>query len=377
MAVQRKQPIDFRKEEAGYVMERWRASDSCSLVGVGSVGKSNLLQHLSDPDVQKYYMNVANVNDFKAITIDPSMLGPLPTDGENADQFRCWAGYELMMHRLYMAFYPFDMLERDDAQRFYDTYQTLQDGANPLYAYMGLRYFELGLSYFMRRGIQLVFMFDEFEDMLRNMPVKFFQTLRGLRDIYKRQLSYLTFTRSPLPILVDQYDIPVLDIEPFIELFTDNLYYVGPYNENDGRKMVENLVKRNQKNYDDYTLNFLLWATGRYAGLLRAGFRVLESLGPLDNSTIMRSGEQLAQQLAMKEPVRIECRTIWTSLSTPERYLLKAVAQRSSYTRNEEIIHTIGLLVQKRLMRVDKVSNQVWIEPPVFNAFVMTNPDTE
>lgn len=358
-------------------MERWRASDSCSLVGVGSVGKSNLLQHLSDPDVQKYYMNIANVNDFKAIIIDPSMLGPLPGEGVNSDQFRCWAGYELMMHRLYMAFYPFDVLDRDEAQRFYDTYNTLQDGSNPLYAYMGLRYFELGLDYFMRRGIQIVFMFDEFEDMLRHLPVKFFQTLRGLRDTNKRQLSYLTFTRSPLPVLVEQYGISALDIEPFAELFTDNLYYVGPYNETDARKMVENLLKRNQKSYDDYTLNFLLWATGRYAGLLRAGFRVLDSLGPLDSSTVMRSGEQLAQQLAAKQPIRIECRTIWTSLSSPERYVLKAAARLAPYTVNEETEQAVALLVQKRLMRVEKNENRVSIEPPVFHAFVMTNPDTE
>src|SRR5262245_45367888 len=137
----RKQPLDFRKEEVGRIMERWRAAESCSLVGVGSVGKSNLLQHLADTDVQTYYMQVAEINHFKAVIIDPSLLGPLPIAGVNMDQVRCWAGYELMMHRLFLAFYPFELLSKEEARQFVDTYQALQDGTNPLYAYMGLRYF--------------------------------------------------------------------------------------------------------------------------------------------------------------------------------------------------------------------------------------------
>src|SRR5690349_4091486 len=205
MGATRKHPIEFRREEVSFIMQRWRASESCSLVGVGSVGKSNLLQHLADPDVQTYYMQNTNTDNFRTIIIDPNLLGPLPSGGDNNDQLRCWAAYELMMHRMFLAFYPFEVLGQDDARSFYETYQTLQDGTNPLYAYMALRYFELGLEFFMRRKIKIVFMFDEFEDFLKLMPIKFFQTLRGLRDINKRQLSFLTFTRSPLPVLIQQY----------------------------------------------------------------------------------------------------------------------------------------------------------------------------
>src|SRR5258705_9724507 len=102
----RTQSMEFRQQEVGYVMERWRAGESCSLVGVGSVGKSNLLQHLSNETVQSFYMkDVAGGKPFKAIIIDPSMLGPLP-DVSLSDNvaIRCWSGYELMMHRLFLAF---------------------------------------------------------------------------------------------------------------------------------------------------------------------------------------------------------------------------------------------------------------------------------
>lgn len=374
----RQQPVDFRKEEVSYVMQRWRAGDSCSLVGVGSVGKSNLLQHLANPQVQKTYINITHSSDFKAIIIDPNMLGPLPQTGDDIDQVRCWAGYELMMHRLFMAFYPFEGLSKEDAQRFYEIYQALQDGTNPLYAYMGLRYFELGLDFFTRRGVRIVFMFDEFEDMLRHMPVKFFQTLRGLRDANKRHLSYLTFTRSPLPALVKQMDMPLLEMEPFVELFTDSLYYVGPYNDADARRMAENLMSRNQKNYPEVTIEFLMWSTGCYAGLMRAAFRILDALGSIDATSMMN--DELVRKMVLRRPVRIECETLWLSLSDIEKQTLKMVARLIPHQSSPQTDEAVAMLVQKRLLHVDAAAGGngvLRIEPPVFRAYVASNPEIE
>lgn len=370
--------MEFRQQEVGYVMERWRASDSCSMVGVGSVGKSNLLQHLSNPNAQSYYMkDVAGGKQFKAIIIDPSMLGPLPSGTSDNEQIRCWAGYELMMHRLFLAFYPFPELDADDVRLFYDTYENLQDGTNPLYAYMGLRYFELGLEIFIKHGIQIVFMFDEFEEMLKQLPVKFFLTLRGLRDVSKKQLSYLTFTRAPLPQVTDRLGIDALEIEPFVELFTDNIVYVGPYNEVDARKMLDDLVKRNDKKYDSYTLDFLLWATGRYAGLIRAGFRSLDTLGSLEPNTVMTKSDQIVHELAMKRPIRTECRTIWKSLSPGEQNLLRefASARPNVDSNSFDTQQNFALLQHKKLLRVQ--GNRVTVEPPVFFSFVNNNPDVD
>jgi hypothetical protein len=320
-------------------------------------------------------MNIMKEDEFKAIIIDPNLLGPLPQGGNDNEQIRCWAGYELMMHRLFMAFYPFDILGAEDAQDFYELYRALQDGSNPLFAYMGLRYFEQGLDFFMRRGIRVVFMFDEFEELLRQMPVKFFQTLRGLRDINKRQLSYLTFTRAPLPSVIDMMTLPVLEIEPFTELFTDSIYYVGPYNEPDARRMVDNLIGRNQKNYSEPAIQFLLWATGSYAGLIRAGFRLLDALGPIDAASMMN--DELARQMALRRPIRIECKTIWASLTSAEQHVLRAVARLTPLQSGSDSDQAVAMLVQKRLVRVDKVQQTLHIEPPVFRAFVSSNPDVE
>ena len=305
--------------------------------------------------------------------IDPNMLGPLPAEGDT-EQVRCWAGYELLMHRLYLSLYPLENVLGSDAEHFFDAYQMLQDGTNPLYAYMGLRYFELGLEFLLRKGIQIVFMFDEFEEMLKQMPVKFFLTLRGMRDNHKSALSYLTFTRAPLPVLVERMGIPELAIEPFTELFTDNVYFVGPYNPKDARDMVDRLIKRNQRtDYPSHMIDFILYASGRFAGILRATFRMADTLGTIYPRDIYQ--DEIIEKLASRPAVRMECQTIWKSLTPIEQEVLKAVARLRHYEVNEETEQAIALLVRKNLVHVDKERQTLHIEPPVFRAYVASNPD--
>lgn len=362
----RKHPLHFRKEEVREIMSRFKASESASLVGVGSVGKSNLLHHIIDRDTIQYYLG-DGAETFYAVMIDPNLLGPTADDSV---QFKCWAGYELLMHRMFLALHPFEMLG-DDAQNFYKTYRELQDGTNPLFAYMGLRYFELGLEYFFRRGIQIVFLFDEFEELLRTMPVKFFHTLRGLRDNHKSQLSFLTFSREPVPVLVEKMGIDGLDIEPFTELFTDNVYFVGPYNFEDASAMVQSLIRRNPaSHYSNDAIQFLMTATGQFAGIMRAGFRELDMLGqigPVDMDNI-----NLVERLATRTRVRAECETIWKSLTDSEQRVLASVVRRQAEAIDDEAERAISLLVQKHLLRVNRNNQTLQIQPPVFNVFVST-----
>jgi hypothetical protein len=373
MAAERRRPLEFRKEDVEYITQRWMASGSSSLVGIGSAGKSNLLQHIIAPDVQAHYMG-DSARSFKTIVIDANMLGPLPSPtAPDSEQIRCWAGYELMMHRLYLAFYPFDVLSPDEARRFYDTYQALQDGTNPLYTYMALRYFELGIEFFMRKNIKIAFLFDEFEEMLRQMPVKFFQTLRGIRDSNKNRIMYTAFTRSPLPTVIERLNIPLLDIEPFIELFTDNVHYVGPYNETDARQMLDDLARRRDLTYAEPVPTVLLQATGRYAGLVRAAFNALEEFTNINLAE--QTTDSMAELLATKPAIRTECRTIWTSLNRSEQYVLKAVARLTPYNVSQETEHAVAMLVQKRLLKLNKAQQMLEIEPPVFKVYVATNPD--
>ena len=79
----------------------------------------------------------------------------------------------------------------------------------------------------------------------------------------------------------------------------------------------------------------------------------------------------------MKRSVRMECKTIWTSLTAKERaMLLEFTGSRPNIDPNNlDTQQTFALLQQKKLLQVQGA--RVTIEPPVFYYFVTNNPDAE
>ena len=95
--------------------------------------------------------------------------------------------------------------------------------------------------------------------------------------------------------------------------------------------------------------------------------RVLNTLGEIYPTDI--ENEELLNKLARRKAVRTECHTIWTSLTTTEQIILKAVAHLSPYDASNETEDAISALVQKRLLKVDQEKQKLNIEPPVFRVF--------
>jgi hypothetical protein len=54
---------------------------------------------------------------------------------------------------------------------------------------------------------------------------------------------------------------------------------------------------------------------------------------------------------------------------------LKAIARLTTYEVNPETERGVAMLVQKRLLRVDKNQNTLHIEPPIFRSFVVHDPN--
>lgn len=362
----RLQPLDFRLEEVRSIMVRWQQGESCSLVGIGSVGKSNLLQHISQPEVHKYYLPQI-ADRLIPIQIDPNALTIVDSEANNA--LRSWSGYELLMHRLYLALYPFKDVNDEDAQRFRSIYEALQDATNPAYAMMGFRYFELGIQLLMRYDYRIVFMFDDFESFLQRMPAEFFQQLRSIRDTHRYRIMYLTFTRASLPQLVEKFGYNRLALEPFLELFSDNVYYVGPYNNTDSRRMIDSLTKRVGEPIPDAIAEFLIWSSGNYAGLLRSAFRAADNFG-ITKGRSVENADRLIQQLLTHSTVRAECQSIWGALTDAERTTLQAAVGISPFDRSNETENAIKELVHKRLVRINHEKQQISVHPPLFAAFI-------
>jgi len=369
MPTRRQHPPHYRREEVDLIARKWQHGLSCSIVGVGSAGKSNLLQHLLEPTTRSIYLGETAAMLYPVV-IDSNLLGPLtPLDQPDAEQMRCWSGYELMLHQTYMALYPFRQLSAETNERFRASYTALHEGGNPLLSYMALRYFELALSALIDSGLRLVFIFDEFDEMLYQLPPRFFQALRGLRDGHKRRLSYTAFTRSPLPILTEQMRRQAA-LEPFTELFTDHLIYLGPFNQTDADQMLAELNEKVDPRWPAEMLALLRQATGGYAGMLRAGFSALPAL-----SHTITTPEQMAAFLVTFPAPVTEVVTLWKGLTVSEQKLLKAVSMQRKYTITDETRSALQMLLQKRLLRLDRNTDPALsIQPPLLAEFIRRDP---
>jgi len=372
----RKQSLDFRAEETAHIMRRWQSHSSCALVGVSGVGKSNLLHHLADPVVVQHYLGWTT-QDFRAVIIDTNMLVTMRGDDPDVDsQFRAWSGYELMMHRLYMAFYDDPLLDEDDAQAFFRAYQLLQDARNPIFNYMGLRYLERGLDIILKRGLRLVIMFDEAERLFDQMPAKFFLSLRGLRDRYKTQFAYLTFSRWTMSQTAQHYQFNPRSIESFIELFVDHTHYVGPYSHRDATVMIERMIQQhNIAHFPQHLIEYLLYISGGFASLLRAGFRGLQIYGgSIDSGDTFKPEAQrrLLSQLLTVEGIRAESEAMWFSLTDDERRTVKSFASGIQEPADDSMRRAIDELLRKNILFHDRDEDRILVVPPLFFAYVRT-----
>jgi len=360
----RKHYVRFREAETSYVMECLKNSESCALIGVGSIGKSNLLHHLCDEDTLRYYLGEDQASKTHVIFIDPHLM--IAIDEDAPVSVRTWAGFEMLMHRLYMAFHPFETLG-DDVDAFVNAYRALQDGSNPLHAIMAVRYFERGINLLLRHDVRIAFLFDEFEDVMLKMPSKFFQTLRGLRDIYKKSLSYLTFSREPLNNIAKRIGHPLDAVEAFNELFNDRLLFVGPYTAVDAHAMVERLMQSEGRQLSSQVIDYLVQVSGGYAGLLRACYRAIHDFGSISPAEL--TGDVVTQRLINRLAIYNECVTIWKSLEAIEQDVLRAVASgRNLRDANYETQMAMAMLMRKGLLRSEGTSLKV--VPPLFQLYI-------
>lgn len=96
------------------------------------------------------------------------------------------------------------------------------------------------------------------------MPVTFFQSLRGLRDRYKRRLMYATVARSALPAVLQDAGFDPLASEPFVELFHDHAVYLGAHAPDDAQAMVQDMLGRRNAPMNVAVVAAILSVTGAF-----------------------------------------------------------------------------------------------------------------
>lgn len=378
--------VNFREADLRVVMGHVHAGKSVEIIGVGSSGKSNFLRRLLMQEVQERYLYEMYGEDAHCVFINldaNSLLEPIPS-AMNPAIPSGWPGYELIASRLLrivmetgLASHVDDIDDPTHPENLFSLYHRIWPGENTnTYAHIvAFRYLEdLVNRVFVgaNRRIRLIFIFDEFEKMLDEMPPRFFQSLRSLRDQFKDRLIYITAARQIMPLLVSQNNYQ--QYEPFIELFTDTRHFLLPYQMADTEQTFGRLARR-----QDYPMppeplrRQLLKVTNGHAGLLRAAFSAWAPENLIQDGL---PDNRLVEILHTVPAIQDECKTIWRSLSRPEQRLLYDMVM-AHHHRQENTVDAwqngaARLLIRKGLLANTRHLSFKHVYPVVLSMFLTT-----
>ncbi len=387
---------DYRKAEVSAIVEGLDRGQSVSVIGPPSVGKTNLLRFLdqerlatNDPNSPwtRYAPQSSQQGAIIAVNIDPNALLPsLPHEGGDVAA-RAWSGFELLIHRTAITpqVYPayrvpqgqepdselLDQFERLQS-RFEHAHPDVTDFEDRLHAHLALRHLESLLDAALNgnrlRGVPLriAYFMDEFERLLDTMPNYFFVALRSIRDRFKYNVLFVTFTRNSLPYLAGNR---LAALEPFVELFNDNTVYLRPFGDDDAWRMIEQLEQRSVSK-EDYPLGLLIRATGGFAGLMRAGFLHVDKLAQIQAQDYVQAVMLAATRLSAEPNVQAECETLLRGLNREEIATLYAVADNKSNLGAA----TVRELLNKSMLVEESHGAGMRVAPPALAAYIRAHP---
>lgn len=312
-------PVSFRSAEVDQILTALRAGESCTIVGIGSVGKSNLLRFLQQDDVHQAKLG-PDSDTFLFVYLDANKLL----------KESLWGLWELMLHQLLIG-----LIDHGAHDAAIETVDDLhQRSTEPSTQHLALRYVDRAIRVVCRQlDLRLVFLVDEFDNLCRLLAPRGFSALRALRDDQKYRLMYVLATRMELSRLREEVE----EIESFEELVSINTIWLGPYSERDARHMVRRLNTRHRSDLDEETADDLLMATGGHPGLLRAAYRVA-----------IEHPADLPRTLALSPLVQDECRRLWLSLSAEEQRAITMLA--NAVNANPHQRETLERLRHKKLV---------------------------
>ena len=326
-------PLSYRRNLMSAVMDCIKGGECCSLIGVASVGKSNLLRFLMRPDVREYYLG-QGWDRFLFVFIDCNKIAEVSE----------WGVFELFLHGLLERLENLEepgpwsqLIDRFDTQ-----YQQVVASRDRLLAQ---RYLSRWVGTLVRKSnLRFVFFLDEFDDVLGQLDPCLFLNILALRDEHKYGLSYVFTTRRILTLLRADMETT---LESFYELFSRNVFPMTPYDRADAREMVNRLMARRQVALsNEEIIEALLAASGGHPGLLRAAFE-LACNTPADK--VMGALKRMLEDYSVES----ECRKIWDSLAEQEREVLSRFATERQWSKTNDVVakhlEIKGLLVTAKV----------------------------
>jgi hypothetical protein len=290
-------PLNFRAVEVRQILSHLAAGESCQIIGANGSGKSNLMQYLSQPGILEHYLGEEG-GKYLLVYLNIYLL----------IKQNDWGLYELMLHKLIthleMRGVPEHILQSLD-----EMHRRATDKGT---MHLALRYLDRALSMITQIGCErIVFLFDEFGQLVRDLSPDCYSALRGLRDEHKYQLMYVTASDRMLGELREDS----FEFELFNDLLCGHPIWLMCYSLDDTRLMVDRIAARSELSFNTVDIESIFLVSGGHPGLIRA---LLQSV---------RRGLPVEEAVLADDPqVKDECHQIWRSLAVSEQHALMQIA---------------------------------------------------
>jgi hypothetical protein len=337
--------LEFRSEIIQELLRVLSQGGSCSLIGVGSSGKSNIARHIDRPDVREFHLGEVARQSLN-LYVNCAKLTKTP--------YTACSLYCLILEVLAKAVKD---SRPDLAARHEELRRLWKEAIESKSDALARSNLEEALDAAFQSGVKQAFItLDDLDAFLTHAPAQAVNSLRALRDDYKGKIMYLTITRRELEFLRDP-----AEVEDFLELVAPaSTFAAEAYSETDARHMIEGLASHetSPRTLSDQEQERLLEISGRHPGLLRMLHRVVTQ------HQVALTGSHTLENLKGHPAIVEECEKIWASLENPEREDLKAVV-----SEGQPAGEGLNALTGKGVIQV-KPDGTFAVFSPVFASFV-------
>lgn len=335
-------PVSFRRDLIRQVLDVLTSGESCSLVGVGSSGKSNVARHLARRDVLAYHLGARAAACLSVLVNCTDLTEYTPV-----------ALHRLMLDALVRALQDAVPSPNGATAKVAALRDQAIESASAERARINLK--DAFATVFRSGFDQLFVLLDDFDPVVQRAPTATLNGLRPFRDDHKRKLMYATFTRRELAYLRAE-----AQFQEFYELVAAHTIAIGPYGDDDARALVRELSEQwGIGGLSPAAVETLLAWSGNHPGLLRAILTAMHR----DPSIRVGATEALSR-LQSHFDVLPECEHIWESLEAEEQAALIAIARGTAPTERD------GLRPLEAKGVIHTRAGGYAIRSPIFAAFV-------
>lgn len=268
-----------------------REGNSCQLLGLPGVGRSDILELLAyNKRIRDKHLAASKQMHFVVVDFSEIRKRPL----YDAMKFLFLSLADSLRDQRMMEEYRLINDSFREALSFHDELVLFQE-LKQVVDFLALQ-----------NKLTLVFLFDRFEEYVPSVASEFFTNLRILRNRAKYRFSVIFSVDRPLEVLLD----PML-LSDFYEFVAGHLVYVCFYDEASTNFLISYLEKLTGKKVSKTVYSEILRLTGGYAKLTRLGIEAWLANGSKKS--------KIEDFLLSQKPMQVALTEIWLSLTPAEQ----------------------------------------------------------